>query len=56
MVEKAWAHDVNLKGAISSLLNRKKIKNYKRAKKLLQQYGVDDAEREALLKALEETK
>ena len=56
VVEKAWAHDVNLKGAISSLLNRKKIKNYKRAKKLLQQYGVDDAEREALLKALEETK
>ena len=51
VVEKAWAHDVNLKGPISSLLNRKKIRNYKRAKKLVEKYGSDDAEREALMKA-----
>lgn len=51
VVEKAWAHDVNLKGPISSLLNRKKIKHYKRAKELVKQYGADDAEREALMKA-----
>lgn len=53
VVEKAWAHDVNLKGIISSLVNRKKIRNYKRAKKLIQQYSADDAEREALMKAWE---
>ena len=53
VVKKAWAHDVNLKGPISSLLNHKKIKNYKRAKKLVEQLGVDDAEREALMKAYE---
>ena len=52
-VKKVWAHDVNLKGPISSLLNHKKIKNYKRAKKLVEQLGVDDAEREALMKAYE---
>ena len=55
VVEKAWAHDVNLKGPISSLLNWKKIHNYKRAKKLIKQYGADDAEREALMKAWEQT-
>lgn len=55
VVEKAWAHDVNLKGAISSFINRKKIKNYKRAKKLIKQYGADDEEREAIMKAWEET-
>ena len=36
---------------LSSLINRTKIKNYKRAKKLIQRYGADDAEREALMKA-----
>ena len=55
VVEKAWAHDVNLKGPISSLINWKKIHNYKRAKKLIKQYGADDAEREALMKAWEQT-
>lgn len=55
VVEKAWGHDVNLKGPISSLFNRKKIKRYKRAKKLVKQYGADDAEREALMKAWENT-
>ncbi|MBR1666725.1 MAG: hypothetical protein IJ693_00455 [Bacteroidaceae bacterium] len=43
VVRTAWAHDVNLKGPISSFLNRKKIKNYKRAKKLVEQLGADDA-------------
>lgn len=51
VIEKAWANDVNLKGVLSSLINHKKIHNYKRAKKLIQQYSADDAEREALLKA-----
>ena len=51
VVEKAWAHDVNLKGVLSSLFNHKKIRNHKRAKKLIQQYSADDAEREALMKA-----
>jgi hypothetical protein len=51
VVEKVWAPDVNMKGVLSSLINHKKIRNYKRAKKLIQQYGADDAEREALLKA-----
>lgn len=55
VVKKAWAHDVNLRGPISSLLNRKKIRNYKRAKKLIEKLGTDDAEREALMKAYEET-
>ena len=56
VVEKAWAHDVNLIGDISSLLNRKKIKNYKRAKKLIERIAGDDAEREALMKAYEAIK
>lgn len=51
LVKRAWANDVNLKGFISSLINRKKIKSYKRAKKLIEQYGSDDAEREALMNA-----
>ena len=55
VVRTAWAHDVNLKGPISSILNRKKIKNYKRAKKLVEKLGADDAVREALMKAYEET-
>lgn len=53
VVRRAWAHDVNLRGVISSLINRKKIRNYKRARKLVEQYGFDDAEREALMKAWE---
>lgn len=55
VVRTAWAHDVNLKGPISSLINHKKIKNYKKAKKLVKEYGADDAEREALMKAWEQT-
>ena len=55
MVEKAWAPTVNLRGPISSLFNRKKIRRYKRALKLVEQLGADDAEREALLKAWEES-
>lgn len=54
VVERAWAHDVNLRGAISKLINRKKIKNYKHAKRIIKQLGQDDAEREAMLKAYEE--
>lgn len=55
VVEQAWGHDVNLKGAISKFINRKKIKSYKRAKKLIEQYGAaDDAEREALMNAWKE--
>ena len=42
---------MNMKGVLSSLINHKKIRSYKRAKKLIQQYGADDAEREALMKA-----
>lgn len=53
VVERAWANDVNLKGSISSLLNRRKIKNYKRAKKIVKELGTDDAEREAIMKAYE---
>lgn len=56
VVKKAWAHDVNLKGPISSLLNRKKIHNYKRAKKIIEKLGADDAEREALMRAYEKMK
>ena len=55
VVEKAWAPTVNLRGPISSLFNRKKIRRYKRALKLVEQLGADDAEREALLKAWEES-
>lgn len=54
VVEKAWAPNVNMKGVVSSLINRRKINSYKRAKKLIQQYSADDAEREALLKAWKE--
>lgn len=54
ILEKAWAHDVNLRGIISSLINRKKIRNYQKAKKLIEQYGADDAEREALMKIWEQ--
>lgn len=54
VVERAWAHDVNLRGPISSLLNRKKIKNYKRARRLIKQLGQNDEEREAMMKAYEE--
>ncbi len=53
MERRVWGHDVNLKGPLSSLVNRKKIKRYKRAKKLVEQYGADDAEREALMRAYE---
>jgi hypothetical protein len=53
VVRRVWGHDVNLKGPLSSLVNRKKIKRYKRAKKLVEQYGADDAEREALMRAYE---
>ncbi|MDO5482581.1 MAG: hypothetical protein Q4F47_06055 [Bacteroidaceae bacterium] len=56
ILEKAWAHDVNLRGVISTLINRKKIKSYKKAKKLIEQYGADDAEREALMKIWEQTR
>lgn len=56
VVRRAWAHDVNLRGSISSLVNHKKIKRYKRAKKLVEQYGADDAEREALMRAYERMK
>ena len=56
LVKRAWANDVNLKGFISSLINRKKIKSYKRAKKLVEKLGADDAEREALMKAYENMK
>lgn len=56
LVRRAWANDVNLKGFISSLINRKKIKSYKRAKKLVEKLGADDAEREALMKAYENMK
>ena len=55
VVEQAWAHTVNLRGPISSLVNRKKIRRYKRAKKLVEQLGADDAEREAMQKAWEES-
>ena len=54
VVRTAWAHDVNLKGPISSFINHKKIKNYKKAKKLIKEYGADDAERETLMKAWEQ--
>lgn len=54
VVERAWAHDVNLRGAISSLINRKRIKNYKHAKRLIKQLSHNDAEREAMMKAYEE--
>lgn len=54
-VQKAWANDVNLKGILSSLINRKKIRSYKRAKKIIEKLGADDAEREALMKAYKES-
>lgn len=53
-VRKSWAHDVNLRGVISSLINHKKIKNYKRAKKVIAQLSKDDEEREALMRAYEQ--
>lgn len=55
VVKKIWAPHVGENGPISLLVNLRRIKSHKRAEKLVKQLGLDDEEREAVMRAYEKT-